>query len=63
MAEWKRVLNQRLTGGNERMRLPDGLITAYMDTESALLTAGHTNHNISSDIIESDFGFFKDYMP
>ena len=63
VAECKRVLNQRLLDGNERMRQLHGLITAYLDTESTLLTAEHSNHNISSDIIESDFGIFKDSMP
>ena len=63
VAECKRVLNQRLLDGNERMRQLHGLITSYLDTESTLLTAEHSNHNISSDIIESDFGIFKDSMP
>ena len=62
IAECKRVLNQRLLDGNERMRQLHGLITSYLDTEGTLLTAEHSNHNISSDIIESDFGIFKDSM-
>ena len=63
VAECKRVLNQRLLDGNERMRLLHRLIISYLDTESALLTVEHSNHNVSSDIIESDFGIFKDSMP
>ena len=63
VAECKRVLNQRLLDGSERMRQLHRLITSYLDTESALLTVEHSNHNVSSDIIESDFGIFKDSMP
>ena len=63
VAKCKRVLNQRMLDGNERMRQLHGLIISYLDTESALLTAEHSNHNVSSDIIESDFGIFKDSMP
>ena len=63
VAECKRILNQRLLDGNERMRLLHRLIISYLDTESALLTVEHSNHNVSSDIIESDFGIFKDSMP
>lgn len=63
VAECKRVLNQRMLDGNGRMRWLHRLITSYLDTESTLLTAEHSNHNISSDIIESDFGIFKDSMP
>lgn len=59
----KRELNQRLLDGNERMRRIHSLVTSYLDTESALLTMQHPNHNISSDIIESDFGIFKESMP
>ena len=63
VAECKRVLDLRLLDGSERMRQLRGLITSYLDTESTILTAEHSNHNISSDIIESDFGIFKDSMP
>ena len=45
------------------MRLLHRLITNYLDTESTLLTSEHPNHNVASDIIESDFGIFKDSMP
>lgn len=63
VAKCKAVLNQRLLDGNKRMRQIHRFITSYLDTESALLTVEHSNHNISSDIIESDFGIFKDSMP
>ena len=63
VAKCKAVLNQRLLDGNKRMRQIHWFITSYLDTESALLTVEHSNHNVSSDIIESDFGIFKDSMP
>ena len=63
VAKCKAVLNQRLLDGNKRMRQIHRFITSYLDTESALLTVEHSNHNVSSDIIESDFGIFKDSMP
>ena len=59
----KRVLSLKLLDGSERMRRLHRLITSYLDAESTLLTAEHSNHNVSSDIIESDFGIFKDSMP
>ena len=59
----KELLRQRLLQGNERMRKLCHLIVGYLDEESVLLTEEHPIHNISSDIIESDFGIFKDSMP
>lgn len=59
----KELLRQRLLQGNERMRNLCHLIVGYLDRESLLLTEEHPVHNISSDIIESDFGIFKDSMP
>ena len=59
----KACLSQRLLDGNERMRQLHQLIVDYLEKESVLLTEKHPNHNISSDIIESDFGIFKDCMP
>lgn len=59
----KTLLAQRMLGGNERMRQLLRLITDYLDKESELLTGEHPKHNISSDIIESEFGIFKDSMP
>lgn len=59
----KSLLGQRLLEGNERMRQLHRLIVNYLEQESVLLTEKHPNHNVSSDIIESDFGIFKDSMP
>lgn len=59
----KACLDQRLLEGNERMRHLKQLIVEYLEKECALLTEKHPNHNVSSDIIESDFGIFKDSMP
>ena len=44
VARCKAVLNQRLLDGNERMRQLHKFIMCYLDTESALLTAEHSNH-------------------
>jgi len=57
------VMGQRLLDGNERMRRLKDYMNGYFDTECKLLTDKHPVHNISSDIIESDFGLFKDRMP
>ena len=59
----KDVMRKRLLDGNERMRRLKDCMNEYFDTEGQLLTAKHPVHNISSDIIESDFGLFKDRMP
>lgn len=59
----KVLLTQRMLDGNDRMRRLRRLIIDYLDKESELLTEEHPRHNISSDIIESDFGIFKDSMP
>lgn len=59
----KQIMRQRLLDGNERMRRLKNYMNDYFDTECKLLTTKHPVHNISSDIIESDFGLFKDKMP
>lgn len=59
----KDAMRKRLLDGNERMRCLKDSMNEYFDTESKLLTTKHPVHNISSDIIESDFGLFKDRMP
>lgn len=59
----KMLLTQRMLDGNDRTRRLRRLIIDYLDKESELLTEEHPRHNISSDIIESDFGIFKDSMP
>lgn len=59
----KTILAQRMLDGSQRMRRLRSLIVDYLDKESELLDEGHPVHNISSDIIESEFGIFKDSMP
>lgn len=61
--ECKRLISQRLLCGSDRMRQIESLMKEYLDKECKLLTDEHPVHNISSDIIESDFGVFKDSMP
>ena len=61
--ECKRLISQRLLCGSDRMRQIESLMKEYLDKECKLLTDEHPVHNISSDIIESDFGIFKDSMP
>ena len=39
------------------------MVREYLDKECGLLTYEYPVHNISSDIIESDFGIFKESMP
>ena len=63
VARCKKLLAQRLPSGSERSRRLRAMIDDYLDTESKILTGEHPSHNISSDIIESDFGIFKDSMP
>lgn len=63
VAKCKSLLARNLLAGSERPRKLCAMITEYLDKESELLTARHPAHNISSDIIESDFGIFKDSMP
>lgn len=60
--KYKDTIRQKLLDGNERMVRLKNYMNEYLDTESRLLTAKHPVHNISSDIIESDFGLFKDKM-
>lgn len=59
----KEILNQRFLMGCERQRSIKENVMGYLDKEAELLTAGHPVHNISSDLIESDFGIFKENMP
>ncbi|MCF0168389.1 MAG: hypothetical protein HUJ93_07105, partial [Bacteroidales bacterium] len=63
VARCKKLLAQRLPSGSERPRRLRDMIADYLDTKSKLLTSEHPSHNISSDIIKSDFGIFKDSMP
>ena len=59
----KAIIRHRFQAGSERCRQLYDLMSGYFDRECALLTNEHPVHNISSDIIESDFGIFKDSMP
>ena len=62
IAKCKDVMKQRLLDGSERMRRLKNYISEYFDTECKLLTTKHPVHNISSDIIESEFGLLKGKM-
>ncbi len=63
VAKCKDILEQRLLAGSERQRLVYSKVLKYLDEESKLLTNEHPIHNITSDLIESDFGIFKAAMP
>ena len=57
------VLKQRLLAGSDRQRLVCSKVFEYLNAESRLLTDDHPVHNITSNLIESDFGIFKEAMP
>lgn len=57
------ILKQRLLAGSARERLVHAKVLDYLDRESLLLTDEHPVHNITSDLIESEFGLFKAAMP
>lgn len=59
----KMLLTERMLDGSQRMRQLHSLIIDYLDKESELVDERHPVHNISSDIIESEFGIFKNSMP
>lgn len=59
----KVILKQRLLTGNTRQRLICSKVMDYLDKECLLLTDEHPIHNITSDLIESEFGIFKAAMP
>ena len=59
----KSILKQRLLAGSARERLIHAKVLDYLDRESLLLTHEHPVHNITSDLIESEFGIFKAAMP
>lgn len=59
----KEMIGKRMFVGNARTRRLGELIIGYLEEERLLITEELPNHNISSDIIESDFGIFKDSMP
>ena len=59
----KAILKQRLLAGSVRQRRVCSKVMDYLDKESLLLTDEHPVHNITSDLIESEFGIFKAAMP
>lgn len=59
----KAILKQRLLAGSARQRLIYSKVMDYLDKECQLLTDEHPVHNITSDLIESEFGIFKAAMP
>lgn len=54
------IVNKMLMGRGRRMNKLGGMIVGYFGKESSLLKTDDESHNISSDIIESTFGYFKD---
>jgi len=54
------IVNKMLIGKGRRMNKLGEMIAEYFRTESSLLKTDEESHNISSDIIESTFGYFKD---
>lgn len=59
----KSLMAQRLHCGSDRMRQIEHLMKEHLDKGCELLADEHPIHNISSDIIVSDFGIFKNSMP
>ena len=57
--ECRRIVNERLVMGNERQQQIGNLMLQYFNREEALLDSENAVHNISSDIIESSFGYIK----
>jgi len=55
-------INRTLILGGERPRRLGELLIAYFRKECSLLKNNTEAHNISSDVIESAFGYFKDRM-
>lgn len=54
------LTRKHLLPGSDRMKLLQGYILEYFRKETSLLKSPSEVHNISSDIIESTFGFFKE---
>ena len=55
----KVIISNLLSSGNERMAKLGCKMLAYFDEELKLLKPGDKSHVISSDIIESMFGYYK----
>ena len=54
------VINQELMGRGGRLTRLGGMMIGYFATETALVGSDEEAHNVSSDIIESLFGGFKE---
>ena len=54
------IINRSLTGRGYRLTRLAGMMLEYFRKETALLNTGEDAHNVSSDIIESSFGYFKE---
>lgn len=54
------IVNKILMGKGSRMNKLGDMIVEYFRKETSLLKTDDECHNISSDIIESTFGYFKD---
>lgn len=59
----KQLINQRFLMGSERQRMLKACVLEYLDKEAKLLSKEHPVHNITSDLIESEFGIFKESLP
>ena len=55
----KIMAKAQLTGGGQRMASIADMMTQYIKQELKLVEDGTGSHNISSDIIESSFGIYK----
>ena len=55
----KIMAKAQLTGGDQRMASIADMMTQYIKQELKLVEDGTGSHNISSDIIESSFGIYK----
>lgn len=54
------VINRQLMGRGERLTRLGSMMIGYFTREAALLGSDEDGHNVSSDIIESLFGGFKE---
>ncbi len=59
----KGIMKRTMLLGSERERKVYQLVNDYLDREGILLSTEYVIHHISSDLIESDFGIFKESMP
>lgn len=54
------IINREFMGRGERLTKLGGMMTGYFTQETAMLGSNEEVHNMSSDIIESLFGGFKE---